>query len=73
MNRLTRIFVAFGLSLVLTTGSAKADGVTYGYDPLGRLITVTYLTSGGSTVITYTYDVAGNRTSKVIQCTGTTC
>lgn len=39
-----------------------ADTATYTYDNLGRLKTVTY-TNG--TVITYSYDSVGNRTSTV--------
>ncbi|MDQ5936881.1 MAG: hypothetical protein QG574_4221 [Cyanobacteriota bacterium erpe_2018_sw_21hr_WHONDRS-SW48-000092_B_bin.40] len=47
-----------------------ADTATYTYDNLGRLKTVTY-TNG--TVITYNYDVAGNRTSIVTSCPSGTC
>jgi hypothetical protein len=40
--------------------------VSYTYDSQGRLATVTYISGTGvSTVVTYTYDAAGNRTSVV--------
>jgi hypothetical protein len=42
--------------------------VSYTYDSQGRLSTTTYvLASGGVTTVTYTYDVAGNRTAVVAQ------
>lgn len=47
-----------------------SDSVTYGYDTLGRLHTLTFL---NGTVITYNYDAAGNRTSTVTTCSGTGC
>ena len=40
-------------------GALAADQITYTYDALGRLQTVTY---PNSTTVTYTYDPAGNRT-----------
>lgn len=43
--------------------------VTYAYDNLGRLTTITF-TSNGSTV-THSYDAMGNRTSVVTSCSGT--
>jgi YD repeat-containing protein len=42
-----------------TSGHAQSVTVTYGYDALGRVVSVTY--SNGSMVI-YSYDPAGNRT-----------
>lgn len=39
---------------------AQADAVTYTYDELGRVRTVTY---GNGATITYAYDPAGNRTT----------
>lgn len=40
--------------------------VSYTYDSQGRLATATYISgTGTSTVVTYTYDAAGNRTSVV--------
>ena len=47
-----------------------SDSVTYGYDTLGRLHTLTYL---NGTVVTYNYDVVGNRTSVVTTCGGSRC
>ncbi len=47
-----------------------ADSVTYGYDSRGRLHTVTFQ---NGTVVTYSYDACGNRTSVVTTCPGGTC
>ncbi len=58
--------LTFGLvlaSLVLGVGTVLADSVSYTYDPLGRLVQVTY--DNGSSIV-YTYDAAGNRTSVVV-------
>jgi hypothetical protein len=42
--------------------------VSFTYDSQGRLSTATYISgTGASTVVTYTYDAAGNRTSVVAQ------
>jgi len=42
--------------------------VSYTYDSQGRLATATYISgTGASTVVTYTYDAAGNRTAVVAQ------
>ncbi len=46
------------------------DSATYTYDSMGRLKTVTF---ANGTVITYSYDAAGNRTSVVTSCSGTGC
>ena len=46
------------------------DSVTYGYDTLGRLTTLTY---ANGTVIQYNYDSVGNRTSVVTTCGGSGC
>jgi len=43
--------------------SAQAGTIAYTYDALGRLATVTY---SDGTVITYSYDAAGNRTAYVV-------
>ena len=42
--------------------AAYAGSATHAYDSLGRLSKVTY---SNGTVITYTYDAAGNRTAVV--------
>lgn len=47
-----------------------ADTATYTYDNLGRLKTVTY---ANGTIISYSYDPAGNRTSVVTTCPSGTC
>ncbi|MCA9803288.1 MAG: RHS repeat protein [Cyanobacteria bacterium HKST-UBA02] len=46
------------------------DTVSYSYDNLGRLTTITY--SNGTTV-TFSYDNMGNRTSVAISCSGGGC
>jgi len=51
-----------GLILLGTAPGASANPTTYTYDTLGRVATVTY---PNGTVITYTYDPAGNRTAVV--------
>lgn len=47
------------LPLIAADREAHAETVTYTYDELGRLKTVSY---GNGQTITYTYDPAGNRT-----------
>jgi len=49
-----------GAAILSSRSSALADTVSYTYDALGRVKTVTY--SNGAT-ITYAYDAAGNRTT----------
>lgn len=49
--------ILLGLSMPVLAGS-----VSYTYDQLGRVKTVTY---SNGVVITYTYDAAGNRVSQV--------
>ncbi|MFM0221175.1 RHS repeat protein [Paraburkholderia dipogonis] len=46
-------------SLLAAASSAYADEITYGYDPLGRLTSVSV---GGATAF-YDYDAAGNITA----------
>jgi YD repeat-containing protein len=45
---------------VFIAGAAFAGTVQYGYDALGRLIGVT---NANGSLVTYTYDAAGNRAS----------
>ena len=52
--------VAAGLTMAAPSASAQSAGVSYSYDALGRVVSVTY--SNGANV-TYTYDAAGNRTA----------
>ncbi len=56
--------IGLGLSLGLWRRAVAQEVVSYTYDALGRVLTVTY----GGNVITYTYDAAGNRT-QVVQAT----
>src|SRR3569833_2989905 len=44
---------------------------SYTYDSLGRLKTATIHAAAGDTVITYTYDSAGNRTQQAVTVNGT--
>lgn len=53
----TLVLLAMG-----TTVPAHAGSATHQYDSLGRLSQVTY---SNGTVITYSYDAAGNRTAVV--------
>ncbi len=62
MTRLTSVAIGCLLLAVCNVVPASADDVTYTYDTLGRLTSVTYA-CGKS--ITYTYDAAGNRTAVV--------
>ena len=48
----------------------NGDPMTFAYDNLGRLVTITY--SNGTT-IQINYDTAGNRTSIVTTCPTGTC
>jgi YD repeat-containing protein len=52
-----------GLGFSAFASAASAASATYGYDALGRLISVT--NSNGSSV-TYSYDAAGNRKEQVV-------
>lgn len=51
--------------LLLCSASGHAGSVAYTYDSLGRVIRVVYTVGATTTTITYSYDAAGNRTSKV--------
>lgn len=73
MRRLTFLGFLIVLAMVTHGRGAAADSVSYGYDAIGCLTTVTYIVGAGTTIITYTYDAAGNRTKKVITCSGATC
>ena len=50
------------LVIGLSGAAAAATSQSFSYDALGRVIAVT---SGNGVKITYAYDAAGNRTSKV--------
>ena len=67
MSVLLRSFLAGALAIGALSFSASAaaatGSATYSYDDLGRLVSVTY--SDGS-VISITYDAAGNRTIQVV-------
>jgi YD repeat-containing protein len=61
MSRQKHLWAAglVAVSLALAGASKAQETVQYGYDALGRVVTVTY---GNGTVLTYAYDPAGNRT-----------
>ena len=56
------IIVAAVLAMVVLVSSPALASQTYTYDALGRMVMVVY--DSGLTIY-YTYDAAGNRTSKV--------
>ncbi|HYC73828.1 Ig-like domain-containing protein [Brevundimonas sp.] len=59
-NRATAACVTAAFAtLMMASAPTAQEAVQYGYDALGRVVTVTY---GNGTVITYAYDPAGNRT-----------
>lgn len=63
MNIISLATVAVAAASVSVIGvSAHAGTVSYTYDELGRLKTVTYSTG---VTITYSYDANGNRTAVV--------
>jgi YD repeat-containing protein len=65
MNRRSYRTTALPVTVLLTLGisagesASGADQISYTYDALGRLVTVTY---PNNSTVTYTYDPAGNRT-----------
>ena len=62
---MNRIIGLFALASICTLAApAFAGQVTYTYDVLGRLDTVTY---DDGTVVQYSYDSAGNRTARVLE------
>jgi hypothetical protein len=74
MMRLILVALVISMAFTAVWRTAHADSVSYGYDALGRLTTITYYVGVvPTTTITYTYDAAGNRTRKVITCPGATC
>jgi YD repeat-containing protein len=60
MSRITLLLA--GVVVACSTVTASASPTAYTYDTLGRVSTVTY---PNGTVITYSYDPAGNRTAVV--------
>ena len=59
------IFLTLAFLLAIVAVPSHASGITYTYDALGRLITLTY---DNGTKITYAYDAAGNRTTQGVTC-----
>ena len=67
------IACSFGLWLAILSASAAyavSDNTWYQYDARGQLTSITY---SNGTVITYTYDNAGNRTGETVSCSGSGC
>lgn len=52
-------------ALLVSSAPGHAGTVNYTYDSLGRVTRVVYTVGSTTTTITYSYDAAGNRTSKV--------
>ena len=50
-------------ALLICCGAAEAGTTQYQYDALGRLVEVIF---PDGVIVTYAYDQAGNRTSKVV-------
>jgi len=67
-NRATAGCVTALAGLVMASAPTAQEAVQYGYDALGRVVTVTY---GNGTVATYCYDPAGNRTEVTTGACGT--
>jgi YD repeat-containing protein len=63
-NRRNSLLCAAIIGCVVLRADAVAEEVDYTYDDAGRLISASY--NNGETVITYSYDPAGNMLSKVV-------
>jgi YD repeat-containing protein len=63
MSRNGLIAISCALLALGAPAAVFADSVSYTYDVFGRVLTATYSTG---VTVTYAYDAAGNRTSKVI-------
>ena len=71
MSRLQIAIALIGLVVAFPGGPANADdSVTYTYYAQGFVRTATY---ANGTVITYTYDLAGNRLAQTVTCSGSGC
>ena len=55
--------VILGLVMAVCASSVHAGSVSYTYDTLGRVTQVSY---SNGTVIAYSYDAAGNRSTVVV-------
>ena len=53
------------VALLVASAPGHAGTVSYTYDSLGRVTRVVYTVGSTTTTTTYSYDAAGNRTSKV--------
>jgi YD repeat-containing protein len=56
------LILAASFVAIISSGAVASTATTYTYDTLGRVSTATY---PNGTVITYSYDPAGNRTQVV--------
>jgi YD repeat-containing protein len=59
------LFLTIAILLAFAAAPSHASGITYTYDSLGRVVTLTY---DNGTQITYAYDAAGNRTTQGVVC-----
>jgi len=64
--RLKKMSIVLCFLFLAFTCSAMADTVTYDYDEINQLVRVEY---SNGTIITYTYDAAGNRVEKLVEKT----
>lgn len=73
MRQAVLVGITAFLILAVTAFHARADGVSYVYDGIGRLKKAIYTVGSGTTTITYNYDSGGNRIQKTVSCGGPTC
>jgi hypothetical protein len=73
MRQLVLMGIPAFFVLAVTAYQARADGVSYVYDDIGRLKKAIYTVGSGTTTITYNYDSGGNRIQKTVSCSGPTC
>jgi len=63
MRYRSELIGAISTAALMVVQPAVAATITFTYDALGRLATVTY---PNGTVVTYSYDSVGNRTARAV-------